>query len=214
MDHSTLAVKAPEERRQRILRATIAVVQERGFAGTRVADIAQAAQTSQGLILYHFGSLAGAFAASLILLEDEFYEECEQRMSDAVGPVAKLRAIAELGAGQGPAVGDWSLYMDLWVRAIRDADARTARESLDRRWRSALSTIINDGVAVGVFSPADPRAAVLRLTALMDGLAIQLALGDPGMTSQKYTDLWWDSAVLELRIGADDDRINEPGLGN
>ena len=34
----------------------------------------------------------------------------------------------------------------------------------------------------------------------MDGLAIQLALEDPDMTTQRLADLWWDAAVLELRM--------------
>ncbi len=200
MAKTALAAKAPEERRERILRATIAVVRERGFAGTRVTDIAAAAGTSQGLILYHFGSLAGAFAASLTLLEDEFYEELERNLSEVVGPVPRLRHIAELGAGYGPAVGDWRLWLELWVRAIRDDDARAARESLDSRWRGALRQVVDEGLAAGVFAARDPKASVLRLAALMDGLAIQLALAEPGMTTGKFTELWWQSAVLELGI--------------
>lgn len=195
-----LAAKAPQERRDRILRATIAVVRERGFAGTRVTDIALAAGTSQGLVLYHFGSLAGALAASLTLLEDEFYEELERNLSEVVGPVPRLWHIAELGAGYGPAVGDWRLWLELWVRAIRDEDARTARESLDSRWRGALRQVVDEGLAAGVFAASDPKASVLRLAALMDGLAIQLALDEPGMTTGKFTELWWQSAVLELGI--------------
>jgi AcrR family transcriptional regulator len=191
MAKAALAAKAPEERRERILRATIAVVRERGFAGARVTDIAVEAGTSQGLVLYHFGSLAGAFAASLTLLEDEFYEELERNLSEVVGPLPRLRHIAELGAGHGPAVGDWRLWLELWVRAIRDHDARAARESLDTRWRDALRQVVD---------ASDPKASVLRLAALMDGLAIQLALADPGMTTGKFTELWWKSAVLELGI--------------
>ena len=33
----------------------------------------------------------------------------------------------------------------------------------------------------------------------MDGLAIQLALGDPGMTPERMARLWLDAAALELR---------------
>ena len=200
MTKTTLPAKAPEERRERILRATIAVVRERGFAGTRVADIATEAGTSQGLILYHYGSLAGAFAASLSLLEDEFYEELAYNLGQVSGPVPQLRHVAELGAGYGPAVGDWRLWLELWVRAIRDDVARAARESLDARWRGALRQVIDEGLAAGVFVTPDPKAAVLRLAALMDGLAIQLALADPGMTTKRFTELWWQSAVLELGI--------------
>ena len=211
MAKTALAAKAPEERRERILRATIAVVRERGFAGTRVTDIAAAAGPSQGLILYHFGSLAGAFAASLTLLEDEFYEELDRNLSEVVGPVPRLRHIAELGAGYGPAVGDWRLWLELWVRAIRDDDARAARESLDTRWRGALRQVVDEGLAAGVFAARDPKASVLRLAALMDGLAIQLALAEPGMTTGKFTELWWQSAVLELGISPSGAKIGPTG---
>ena len=163
------------------------------------------------MILYHFGSLAGAFAASLTLLEDEFYEELDRNLSEVVGPVPRLRHIAELGAGYGPAVGDWRLWLELWVRAIRDDDARAARESLDTRWRGALRQVVDEGLAAGVFAARDPKASVLRLAALMDGLAIQLALAEPGMTTGKFTELWWQSAVLELGISPSGAKIGPTG---
>jgi len=196
----SLSAKAPEERRERILRATVDVVRTRGFAGARVSDIAEAAGTSQGLVLYHFQSLAGALDAALTLLEDEFYDDLARDLQEQVGPVERLRHMADLGAGQGPAVGDWRLWLELWVRALHDPDARETRESLDRRWRAALREVIAEGVAAGDFDPVDADAAAIRLASLMDGLAIQLALEDPDMTPERLADLWWDAAVLELRM--------------
>jgi hypothetical protein len=108
--------------------------------------------------------------------------------------------MADLGAGLGPAVGDWRLWLELWVRALHDPDARETRESLDRRWRTALREVIEEGVAAGEFAPSEPDAAAIRLASLMDGLAIQLALEDPDMTPERLADLWWDAAVLELRM--------------
>jgi AcrR family transcriptional regulator len=195
-----LSAKAPEERRDRILRATVDVVRDRGFAGTRVSDIADAAGTSQGLILYHFRSLAGALNAALTLLEDEFYEDLDRDLREQAGPVERLRHMADLAAGMGPAVGDWRLWLELWVRALHDDDARATRESLDRRWRSALREVISEGQATGDFDPADTDASAMRLASLMDGLAIQLALGDRGMTPERLSDLWWQGAVTELRM--------------
>ena len=205
MAKSALAAKAPEERRQRILDATVFVIRERGFTGTRVSDIAEEAGTSQGLVLYHFGSLAGALTAALTSLEDEFYASLERDLEQASGPISRLNHMAELGSGYGPAVGDWKLWLELWVRALRDDDARATRESLDGRWRAALSDVINEGVATGDFSPPNPADAALRLASLMDGLAIQLALDDPSMTPTRFRDLWLDSAALEL--GIDRDRL-------
>lgn len=195
-----LSAKAPEERRERILRATVDVVRTRGFAGARVSDIAEAAGTSQGLVLYHFHSLDGALDAALTLLEDEFYDDLARDLQEQAGAVQRLRHMADLGAGMGPAVGDWRLWLELWVRALHDPGARETRESLDRRWRTSLREVISEGVAAGDFAPADAEAAVIRLASLMDGLAIQLALDDPDMTTQRLADLWWDAAILELRM--------------
>ncbi len=203
MAKASLSPKAPEERRERILRATVDVVRERGFAGTRVADIADAAGTSPGLVLYHFGSLDGALEAALTLLEDNFYDDLDRDLREQVGPVERLRHMAELGAGSGPAVGDWRLWLELWVRALHNDDARRAREALDRRWRAALEQVIREGKASGEFAPRDVESAAVRLASLMDGLAIQLALEDTSVTPARLADLWWEAARLELGMPAD-----------
>jgi AcrR family transcriptional regulator len=195
--------KAPEERRRRILGATVGVVRERGFAGTRVSDIAAAADTSSGLVLYHFGSLAGALTEALTGVEDAFYTELERGLAGAPGPVQRLRLMAELGSGSGPAVGDWTLWLELWVRALRDGTARAARESLDRRWRATLREVVDEGTRSGVFHPRDAAATTVRLACLMDGLAIQLALHDPGMTPARFRRHWLDGAALELGVPAE-----------
>ena len=197
------SAKAPEERRRRILAATVGVIRERGFAGARVSDIAAAAGTSSGLVLYHFGSLSGAMNEALTWLEDVFYLELDRELIAAADPPARLRLIAELAAGSGPAVGDWTLWLELWVRALRDDSARTARESLDRRWRAALREVIAEGVAGGDFRPRDVEDATIRLACLMDGLAIQLALEDPGMTSDRFRELWLEAARRELAASPD-----------
>ncbi len=195
-----VATKAPEERRRRILEATVAVVRDRGFAGARVSDIAAAAGTSSGLVLYHFGSLAGAMNEAITWLEDTFYSDLAIELTDLPGPVERLRRMADLAAGSGPAVGDWTLWLELWVRALRDDSARAARESLDGRWRAALREVVDEGVEAGAFRVGDPAASTIRLACLMDGLAIQLALGDPGMTSDRFRDLWLVAAAHELGL--------------
>ncbi len=193
-----IAAKAPEERRRRILSAVVEVLRERGYAGTRVADIAQAAGTSSGLVLYHFSSLAGAMDEAMTALEDEFYDDLERDLAATDGPCDKLRHMAELGAGSGPAVGDWILWLELWVRALRDPAARTAREQLDRRWRACLRAAIDEGVASGDFRSSDLDATTVRLASLMDGLAIQLALEDESMSPERMQALWLTSAAFEL----------------
>jgi AcrR family transcriptional regulator len=193
-----LATKAPEERRRRILEAAVDVLLARGYAGTRVVDIAKAAGTSSGLVLYHFKSLEGVLAQALTTVEDDFYAELAADLQATAGPVERLRHMALRGSGNGPAVGDWRLWLEIWVRALRDDGARATREALDRRWRTALREVIDEGVATGDFHPVDAASSTVRLASLMDGLAIQLALADPDMTPARMTELWLEAASLEL----------------
>jgi AcrR family transcriptional regulator len=195
---SELAAKDPEGRRRRILDATVTVLRARGFAGTRVADIAVQAGTSPGLVLYHYKSLEGAMSAALTAVEEVFYTDLERDLAASGGPVERIRHMGELGAGSGPAVGDWALWLELWVRALRDDAARVTREALDRRWRAALRAAIDSGVVSGDFRSASAEDSTVRLASLMDGLAIQLALEDPDMTPERMCDLWLAAASLEL----------------
>jgi hypothetical protein len=108
--------------------------------------------------------------------------------------------MGELGCDTGPAVGNWALWMEVWVRALRDGQARALRRALDMRWRQMLREVVDAGVAEGSFICADPGATVVRLAALMDGLAVQVALHDPDVPEARMSDLWLESAAEELGI--------------
>jgi AcrR family transcriptional regulator len=197
---SSLAPKDPEERRRRILAAAVEVLKDKGFAGARIADVAAVAGTSPALVVYHFTTLDGALAEALGSVEDEFYDELEHALPPRASAVERLRVMGELGADTGPAVGNWALWMEVWVRALRDGQARALRRALDMRWRQMLRDVIEAGIAEGSMTCADPASTVLRLTALMDGLAVQVALHDPDVPEEQMSVLWLESAASELSI--------------
>jgi AcrR family transcriptional regulator len=199
----TLGPKAPERRRGLILDAALEVLRERGFAGARMADIASHAGTSPALVAYHFGTLSAVLAEALIVAEDRFYADLSRLLAREANAVDKLWTCIDLAAGGGPAIGDWVLWMEVWVQALRDNEVRRTREQLDNRWRSTLLEVIEQGHAEGSFSCADPAAASFRLASLMDGLAVQLELHDPGMTSARMIEMWRGAAILELGIKPD-----------
>lgn len=53
----------PDETRERILGAALALCQSRGYADTSTLDIAKEAGVSEGSIFYHFGNKSNLFAA-------------------------------------------------------------------------------------------------------------------------------------------------------
>ena len=197
---SSLAPKDPEERRRRILAAAVDVLTEKGFAGARIADVASAAGTSPALVVYHFGTLDGALAEALGSVEDAFYAELSSANDPEAGAVEQLRTLGTLACETGPAVGSWALWMEVWVRALHDGQARALARALDARWKQTVRAVVDEGVWEGVFSCADPDATVARLASLMDGLAVQVSLRDPDISAARMTELWLTGAALELAL--------------
>jgi AcrR family transcriptional regulator len=195
-----LGAKDPEERRRRILAAAVDTLIERGFVGTRMADIAAAAGTSPALIVYHFGSLDGVLAEAVRTVEDDFFADYLRLLPPDADALEKLRLTGIIGADMGPAVGNWVLWMEIWVRALRDERTREIRQAMDARWRGHIRQVIEDGVADGVFTCPDPEASAVRLVAVLDGLAVQVSLGDPSVTEDRMVGLWLEAAAEEVGL--------------
>jgi AcrR family transcriptional regulator len=168
-------------RRPAILTAAAEVISERGVQNTRISDVAERAGTSAPGVLYWFPSKDQLLAEALQFSDDRFYEGLTDALAALGSATAKLARLVELWPADGD--GETVLWMELWVRSLRDPRLAATRERLDRRWRDAIADIIREGQASGEFHPADADDVALLLGALMDGFAIQLALGDPAVTA-------------------------------
>jgi AcrR family transcriptional regulator len=191
------------ERRVQILEAAARVIVQRGLADTRIVDVAEAAGTSPGLVLYYFGSKDRLLAEALTVAEERFYEESLPELATIESARDRLVKLIELScsgdAGStGLGIDEYLLWLDLWARAPRDPDVAAKREALDRRWRTALADIVRDGRGRGEFAELDPEDFALRFAAMMDGLAIQAVLRDPHVTLDHMRDLLLRTAALEL----------------
>ena len=157
------------------------MIAERGIAATRIADVAERAGTSPPAVLYWFQSKDELLAEALTVQEERFYGELTERMDSLDSPRDKLRLMLETSADEY----DWTLWMELWTRALRDSGSNDARSRLDERWRSQFAGVIRDGQRVGEFGEADPDDVALVLASLIDGLAVQVTLGDPAVTKER-----------------------------
>jgi AcrR family transcriptional regulator len=169
-------------RRPAILAAAVEVISERGVQGTRISDVAERAGTSAPGVLYWFPSKDQLLAEALVFSDDRYYEGLTAELEGLESASARLARLID----HWPAEGDVEsvLWMELWVRALRDPRLARTRERLDRRWREAIADIIRDGQASGEFEAVDAGDVALLLAAVMDGFAIQLALGDPAVSSE------------------------------
>jgi AcrR family transcriptional regulator len=184
-------------RRPAILKAAAEVIAERGVIGTRIADVAERAGTSAPGVLYWFATKDELLTEALAFSDDRFYAELNDELAQLDSARDRLRRIVELWPAEGD--DEAVLWMELWVRALRDPAVNAARERLDARWRAAIAEVIRDGQAAGEFGPVDPEGFALTLGALMDGFAIQLALRDPAVTPERVHEHCM--ALVEERLG-------------
>jgi hypothetical protein len=105
-------------------------------------------------------------------------------MSAVVGAAARLEEMistnftppAEVGF---PDLG--ALWVDLWARSLRHAEVARVREEFDARWRQVIAEVVADGQSAGEFADIDRVEFATALSALLDGLSVQLVLGDPAL---------------------------------
>jgi AcrR family transcriptional regulator len=168
-------------RRPQLLEAAAAVIAERGIGSTRIADVAERAGTSPPAVLYWFESKDELLAEALTVEEERFYRHLTESMEELERPRDKLRLMIESSAEEY----DWTLWMELWTRALRDRSTLVARRRLDDRWRAQIAEVIRDGQRAGEFGEADPGDVALVLASLIDGLAVQVTLADPAVSKER-----------------------------
>jgi AcrR family transcriptional regulator len=184
-------------RRPAILTAAAEVISERGVQNTRISDVAERAGTSAPGVLYWFPTKDELLAEALQFADERFYAGLTEELEGLSSARERLARMVELWPAEGD--GETVLWMELWVRALRDPRVAATREGLDRRWRDALADIIREGQASGEFGDADADDVALLLGAVMDGFAIQLALGDPAVTADTVKRHCLDLAETRLR---------------
>ncbi|HEX2358205.1 MAG TPA: TetR/AcrR family transcriptional regulator [Solirubrobacterales bacterium] len=167
-----------------MLDAATEVIAERGIAATRIADVAERAGTSPPAVLYWFDSKDELLTEALAHEEGRFRAQLVERLD---GTSASERVAILIDASCGGS--DWRLWMELWTRALHDREAGRTRRELDRLWRREIATTVEAGQRAGEFAQADAGEVAAHLASFLDGLAVQVALGDPEMPIERMSEL-------------------------
>jgi AcrR family transcriptional regulator len=161
--------------RERLLRAAATVFAERGYDGTRVADIAAAAGVSNGALYAHFDSKAELLVSALRthgrrLLADLFAADPDRSVTDLLLIIGRSLPRRRDEGG--------NLIVEGLVAARRDEDvAEPMRAYIGERadWLAGLMRIAQAG---GELDPALPPGALAHFCLL---IAMGSALVTPDM---------------------------------
>lgn len=199
------------DRRALILDAAMEVISEHGVDAARMADIADAAGVSMGLVQHYFRNRQR-------LLTQVFQRE-SQRITETWGslvaadadPLTRLIEYLRLCAREGsdPSMRSfrttWSLWLEFWSKANRDEEISSQVGEIYRAFRKPFTDALSEGVETGVFTlRGSQQDSADRIVSLIDGLAVRTLLGE--MSQERMLTLLVDGLCAELGAG---DHVHE-----
>lgn len=186
-------------RREELLAATAQLIAARGADAVRIGDIASELGVSNALVLYHFSTKENLVAAAFAHAAERELDQLARMVRRRTTAIRRLRAVVRWYAPIRPATG-WPLWIEAWAAALHEPAVRQVALDFDRRWKAALTEVIAEGVAAGEFHCPDPASSAHRLTALLDGLAVQVTAYDSAVP-QVRVQQWADEALArELHL--------------
>ena len=170
----------PDLRRQSLIDACARVLAREGAAGTSVRVIAREAGVSPGLITHYFSGIDALVAATYAEVDQTVTAVIEAAVA-AAGDDPRARLDAFVTASFAPAIADRALlatWIAFWGLVTARADIARQHDDQYAGFRARLTALLADcGVA-----PAQGRSAAIAVTALVDGLWLELCLS-PGCFS-------------------------------
>jgi AcrR family transcriptional regulator len=191
-----MAASLPDEaadRRTAIIEAAARVIARRGYEGARLADVADEAGVSIGLVQHYFRSRDR-------LMEETFRDynaglvAAARHLADAEpDPARRLTKLVRFTCSDSPRLSledEWALWLEFWLSATRVPALREQSAEIEDGWQRVFADAIADGARAGAFRPTQPVGDVVAdVLAMMDGLMIRSLLGHPGITPDRVETL-------------------------
>ena len=193
-----MARLSPDDRRQAIIDATLAVARRKGLGAATVRDVATEMGTSSGLIHHYFASMDDVLAAAFDQAAGGDLAKARAAITAESSATTQLRVFIESYA---PAQSDWTmqLWLEAWAEASRRPALQRVSRRLNREWQAMVRQIIEVGVASDGFETDDADAAAWRLLSVLDGLALQVVAHDALITRDEV--VGWTRAAASRELG-------------
>lgn len=164
----------PDARRLSLIEACAAVLARDGVAGASVRAIALEAGVSPGLMGHYFSGIDALVAATYAHVEARVSEALDAAVAAAgTAPRARLDAFVTASFAQPIATGELlATWIAFWSLVRSRADIARQHDEQYAAFRAQLETLLGD---CGV-SPARQRHEAIAITALIDGLWLELCL--------------------------------------
>jgi TetR/AcrR family transcriptional regulator, transcriptional repressor of bet genes len=193
----------PEARREELITATLACLRKYGSDGASVRRIGAEAGLSMGLINHHFKGIDGLLAAAFEELARRLLAQSrDAALATPADPVRCLHAL--FAASFTPEALEPSIFriwIVFWSLVPHSREIRAVRERAARETRALLETLLSRLQRLPRVPAFRIGPAAVALSALMDGLWVELSL-DPSSSAAAQAVALCDDWVHGLTVGA------------
>lgn len=191
---SSFTRESADTRRDALIAACAASLAENGVQGTSVRAICTAAGVSPGLLRHYFDGIDALIAATYRWTG----ERVQTALSDAIAkapPIPRARLLAYLSASFAAPIADPELlatWLAFWALTKTDPQIAALHSQIYRDYRADLEALLK------ACQPGDHRLTAIALTALVDGLWLELSLGNAPFTryeAEHLVEKWLDALL-------------------
>ena len=176
----------PDVRRQSLIEATARVLARDGATGASVRPIAIEAGVSPGLINHYFAGIEALIAATYSAVGDQVSNALAAAVA-AAGSDPRARLTAYVTASFAPPIADRALlatWVAFWTLTTKPQIAER-HDAIYAQYREELEGLLAEcGIAA-----ADRRLTAIAITALVDGLWLELCLSPDRFTADEARSL-------------------------
>jgi AcrR family transcriptional regulator len=170
--------ETPAVRREALVDATLRCLKEYGHEGVSVRRISAAAGVSIGLINHHFPSKSGLVAETYETLALSLQGSIARQAADcAASPRARISGFFR--ASFAPELLDpqlFNVWLVFWSMVAHSPEIREVHDRTYRKYRSTLESLLGQLANSGAAPHFKLRPAAIALSALLDGLWVELSL--------------------------------------
>jgi AcrR family transcriptional regulator len=203
---ATKVASASESAAERILEAACDLIAADGIDEVRIARVARRAGASTALVHHYFSTREELLEHALI---HSFEQAGDERFRKPAGvretaTEALRRGIAECLPLPGPQEREWVLWVELWLRAVREPELRPVAARLYRRYREWMAGLIAAGSSSGEFrADVDAQTVADVAMALLDGVGVRALIRDPAMDAEEARRLVAERLAVQLGLEPD-----------
>lgn len=186
-DTRSRRTESKEKRRLQLIRSAIRTIAKRGLSDTTTATVARDASLSQGIINLHFQSKDGLLVETLRYVADD-YRNAWTKALEKAGPDSAEKLAALVAVDFDKAVCDRNkiaVWFAFWGESKSRPTYRKICAERDVEYSEMLVSICDDMVKSGPYPDVDPEAVAIGLSAMSEGLWLDLLISPDTMTPEK-----------------------------